>query len=270
MLPRNVPGDSGMTGDPSAVASNRERITWDIVAQALTRPYPVSAPMILLVSLVPVYLLIARRARAGAVFAPELALDRLLPLVPVWALIYGAVYAFLIVLPVFVVQRSELIRRTVWAYITVWSAAYACFVLYPTIAPRPEQVTADGFAAWGLRFLYDADPPYNCFPSIHVAHSFASALACHRVHRPLGLVALACASVVAIATLLTKQHYIADAIGGILLAVMAHAVWLRGYARANIPEVDRRVAPALALVASGIVGLGFACFWVVYQVTSRM
>jgi membrane-associated phospholipid phosphatase len=82
-------------------------------------------------------------------------------------------------------------------------------------------------------------------------------------------VAVACASLVAIATLLTKQHYVADAIGGILLAVAAHAVWLRGYARANIPELDRRVAPALALVVCGIVGLGFACFWVAYLVTSR-
>jgi membrane-associated phospholipid phosphatase len=221
--------------------------------------------MILLVSLVPFYLVIAGRARGSAVHAPELALDRLLPLAPVWALIYGVLYAFLIVLPVFVVQQNEMIRRTVWAYITVWSVAYTCFLLYPTIAPRPDTITGDGFAVWGLQFLYDADPPYNCFPSIHVAHSFVSALACHRVHRTLGLVAMSCASLVAIATLLTKQHYIADAIGGIFLAVVANAVWLRSYSRANIPELDRRLAPALALCVSGIVGLGVACFWVAYQ-----
>jgi membrane-associated phospholipid phosphatase len=226
--------------------------------------------MILLVSLVPFYLVIAGRARAGAVYAPELALDRLLPLAPAWALVYGALYAFLIVLPVFIVQQNEMIRRTVWAYITVWSVAYACFWVYPTIAPRPDEVPGDGFAVWGLRFLYDADPPYNCFPSIHVAHSFVSALACHRVHRPLGRVAVSCAALVALATLLTKQHYVADAIGGIILAVLAHVVWLRSYARANIPEPDRRLAPALALCVTGIVGLGLACFWVAYQVTTRM
>ena len=259
-----------MTREGSTSASDRIPITWGAVSQAVTRPYPVTYPMILLVSLVPFYLVIAGRARGGAVYVPELALDRLLPLAPVWALIYGALYGFLIVLPVFVVQQNEMIRRTVWAYITVWSAAYACFVLYPTIAPRPDTVTGDGFAVWGLRFLYDADPPYNCFPSIHVAHSFVSALACRRVHRTLGLVALSCASLVALATLLTKQHYIADAVGGAFLALVANAIWLRSYPRANIPELDRRLAPALALCVSGIVGLGVACFWVAYQWSTRM
>jgi membrane-associated phospholipid phosphatase len=221
--------------------------------------------MILLVSLIPFYLVIAGRARGSAVHAPELALDRLLPLIPTWALVYGALYLFLIVLPVFVVQQEEMIRRTVWAYLTVWIVSYTCFLLYPTFAPRPDKVMGNGFAVWGLRFLYDADPPYNCFPSLHVAHSFVSALACYRVHHTLGLVAVSCASLVAISTLFTKQHYVADVIAGIFLAVVAYAVFLRKYSRANIPELHRRLAPVLALCVSGIVGLDFACFWVAYQ-----
>ena len=245
------------------------RITWSTVGQALTRPYPVTMPMVLLVSLVPVYLVIAGRARGGVSYAHELALDRLLPLAPASALVYGALYAFLIVLPVIVIQREELIRRTVWAYIMVWSVAYVCFLLYPTIAPRPDRVTGEGFAVWGLRFLYDADPPYNCFPSIHVAHSFVSALACHRVHRTLGLVALVCASLVALSTLLTKQHYVADAIAGTLLALAAYGVFLRNYSRANTPELDRRLAPVLALCVGGLVGLGVACAWVAYRLSAR-
>lgn len=243
------------------------RVRWREVWRAITRPYPVTAPMVLLVALVPLYLVLAAHARAGVAYAPQVALDRLLPVVPAWALIYGALYAFLIVVPVFVVQRPEMIRRTVWAYITVWSVSYVVFWAYPTIAARPETVTGQGFAVWGLRFLYDADPPYNCFPSIHVAHSFVSALACHRVHRPLGRIALAGASLVAVATLLTKQHYVADAIGGMCLAGVANALCLRGYSSANIPDHERRLAPALALCVSGIIAAGIACFWVAYQLS---
>jgi len=254
-----------MTRDRSTSTSDGIRITWRTVGQALTRPYPVTIPMILLVSLVPFYLVIAGRARGSAVHAPVLALDRLLPLTPTWALVYGALYLFLIVLPVFVVQQDEMIRRTVWAYLTVWTVSYTCFLLYPTFAPRPDEVMGNGFAVWGLRFLYDADPPYNCFPSVHVAHSFVSALACYRVHRTLGLVALSCASLVAISTLFTKQHYVADVIAGIFLALVAYAVFLRNYSRANIPELHRRLAPVLALCVSGIVGLAVACLWVAYQ-----
>jgi membrane-associated phospholipid phosphatase len=221
--------------------------------------------MVALVSLVPFYLFIANRAQAGAPHKPALGLDELIPLAPTWALIYGALYAFLIVLPVFVIQQPELIRRTVWAYLTVWSAAYISFLLYPTVAPRPDTVTGTGFGVWGLRFLYDADPPYNCFPSLHVAHSFVSALACYRVNRTLGFVAITSASLVGISTLFTKQHYVADVIGGIFLAMIAYAIFLRGDSRANVPELDRRLAPFLAAVVAGIVGLGFAGTWVGYK-----
>jgi membrane-associated phospholipid phosphatase len=257
--------DRGVRRDSATSTPQPIRITWSTVRRALTRPYPVTIPMVLLVSLVPVYLVIAGRAGDSEVHAPALALDRLFPLAPTWALVYGALYAFLIVLPVFVIQQPELIRRTVWAYITVWSVSYVCFLLYPTVAPRPDTVTGEGFGVWGLRFLYDADPPYNCFPSIHVAHSFVSALACYRVHRTLGFVAISCASLVGLSTLFTKQHYVADVIAGILLALIAYVVFLRGDSRASVPELDRRLAPVLALVVAGIVGVGFAGYWVAYR-----
>ena len=238
---------------------------WNALAQTLRRPYPVTVPMVTLMLLVPVYLVIANRAAVGTVHTPSLPWDRAVPLQPTWALLYGALYLFLIVLPVFVVRQEEHIRRTFWAYLAVWVTAYVCFLVYPTVAPRAPAVVGDGFAEWGLRFLYDADPPYNCFPSLHVAHSFVSALTCYRLHRRLGVGALLCASLVAVSTVFTKQHYIADVIAGILLAVAAYVVILRGYARHNIPELDRRLAPMLAFVVLAIIGLGVVGFWIAYR-----
>jgi hypothetical protein len=139
--------------------------------QSLNRPYPVSVPMLVLVSLVPMYIVIASLMWARTLHVPEIALDRLVPLQPAWVLSYGVLYLFLILLPFFIVREAEHLHRTVLAYLAVWITAFACFLVYPTISPRPANVFGRGFAAWGLRFLYSADPPYNCFPSIHVAHT---------------------------------------------------------------------------------------------------
>jgi membrane-associated phospholipid phosphatase len=236
-----------------------------MIAQSLTRPYPVSIPMVVLVSLVPFYIFIAEMIHGRTLHVPELALDRLVPLQPGWALVYGSLYLFLIVLPVFVVRQQEQIRRTVFAYLMVWISAYVCFLLYPTMAPRPVSVIGEGFGVWGLRFLYSADPPYNCFPSLHVAHSFVSALTCYRVHRGLGFAATIGASLVGVSTLFTKQHYILDVIAGVFLACVAYVVFLRSYPRDEVPELERRLAPILALCIIGILGVVVACFWVVYQ-----
>lgn len=239
-----------------------------MVRDALVRPYRVTPAMVLLVSLTVVYLLIAERALTVPTARPELGLDRLIPLVPTWALVYGALYLFLILLPVFVLQDRDLIDRTVRAYLSVWLLSFAVFILYPTEAPRPDEVEGTGFAAWGLRFLYDADPAYNCFPSLHVAHSFVSAIACARVHRLLGRFAMLCAVLVAISTLFIKQHYVADVLVGSLLAVAACAVFFRGHSREAVPEMERRPAPALALVVAGIVGAVVIVYWVMYRISS--
>lgn len=242
----------------------------NLAIRSLTRPYQVSIGMVALMALVPFYIFIAHGVSDRTLHTPELALDGAIPLVPAWALVYGALYLFLIVLPVFVVREQEHIRRTFLAYLTVWIAAYVCFVVYPTIAPRGDDVAGEGFAAWGLRFLYSADPPYNCFPSIHVAHSFVSALACYPLNRRVGSFAIACASLVALSTLFTKQHYVLDVVAGVLLAGIAWAVFLRGYRREAIPARDQYLAPIFAVGILAISAIAVACCWVAYTVSGSI
>jgi membrane-associated phospholipid phosphatase len=253
-----------VTDDPSITAPDAAPVRWSLVAQALTRPYPVTPSMVVLVLLVPFYIFIGELMPDRTLHSPELALDRAVPLQPAWALVYGSLYLFLILLPVFVVRQQEQIRRTVLAYLMIWITAYVCFFIYPTQAPRPAEFVGQGFVAWGLRFLYSADPPYNCFPSLHVAHSFVSALACSRVHRGVGIGGVVCASLVGLSTLYTKQHYVLDVLAGILLASVAYAVFLRDCPREQNPDVYR-VAPVLALGLLGALGLAVACCWVMYR-----
>jgi membrane-associated phospholipid phosphatase len=237
---------------------------WRMAVESFKRPYPVRVSMVALVLLVPFYIFIAALMPGRPLHAPALALDRSLPLQPAWVIVYGSLYLFLILLPVLIVRDDELIRRTVLAFLTVWMSAYVCFLLYPTVAPRPAKVLGEGFAVWALRFLYVLDPPYNCFPSLHVAHSFVSALAVQRVHRRVGMAAIVAASLVALSTLFTKQHYVLDVVAGVMLAGIAYAVFLRR--RLEIPELDRRLAPMLALVLGGFVALVLAGFRVAHVI----
>ena len=113
-------------------------VQWSMVVESLTRPYRVSAPMIVLVALVPLCIVIAAAMPARPVRVPALSLDQMVPLQPTWALVYGALYFFLIALLVFVVREGVHVRRTVLAYLAVWITAYPCFLVYPTAAPRPR------------------------------------------------------------------------------------------------------------------------------------
>lgn len=237
---------------------------WRLLAASLARPYPVTPPMVVLMALVPVYLFIPGTLPGRPRFVPELAVDRWLPVLPAWAIVYGTVYLFLIVLPVLVVRHPPHIRRMYLAYLSVWVPAYIAFLLLPTVAPRPVNVAGDGFAVWGLRLLYSADPPNNCFPSLHVAHSLVSALSCSRVHRGLGAFAVFCALLVGVSTVLAKQHYILDVMAGLLMASLAYVVWLRGCRPEDVPELDRQAAPVMAVGAAGIAGLATVCLWVAY------
>lgn len=236
-----------------------------LVRQSLARPYKLTLPMVGLAAMVPFYLFIGRPAPGRVHHAPTIALDGVIPLVPAWSLVYGALYAFLIALPVFVVREEEHLRRTVRAYLAVWIGAYLVFLAYPTVAPRPATVDASGFGAWGLRLLYGMDPPYNCFPSLHVAHSFVSALTCVRLHRGVGIAALATAGLVALSTLFTRQHYVLDVIAGFLMALAAYAAFIRSQPGSEVPAADRQVAPIFAWGILACAGLGVAGYWVAYR-----
>ena len=218
-----------------------------------------------LVSLAPLYFVIGELTRGWPTYAPDVALDRALSLQPTWMLVYGSLYVFVVVLPLLVVRQQELFRRAMQAYLMVMIVSYVGFLLYPTAAPRPAQVLGDGFSAWSLRLAYSLDPPHGCFPSLHVAYSFVSALTCYRVHRGVGAVAVLWAALIGVSTLYTKQHYIADILAGIFVAYVAYVLFLRRYPREAVAESDRRRAPFRALGVIGIFGIIVAGFWVAYQ-----
>jgi membrane-associated phospholipid phosphatase len=196
---------------------------------------------------------------------PELAIDRSIQVEPAWMLVYGSVFLFAF-LPVFVVRGPELTRRVLWSYILVEFLAFGGFLVYPTVLPRPI-VSADGFLPWTLRLIYDIDPPRNCFPSLHVAWAFVAALSCHRVHRGVGLAAIAWASLIGISTLYTEQHYLIDVLAGVLMASVADILFLRSHDRRRVAHADVQTAPRRAIRIVWAYACVIALFAVVYSAT---
>ncbi len=236
--------------------------------ELFARPYPTSAgvlvPFAIFALLVPGYLVISASVRGGALHQPALALDRAWPVLPLWTLVYGSLY-FAVFLPMVVVRHEEHLRRTLWALVMVWVVGSIGWLFYPTVLPRPASAAiGEGFGAWTLRIAYGMDAPYNCFPSLHVAQPFLAAFTGGLVSRRLGRFAIGWASLVALSTLFTKQHYVVDVIAGIILAGAAYLVCLRRCPRAAVIELDERVVTAVVLGFAGFHALLLACFGVAY------
>ena len=242
---------------------------WSLTKELFTRSYPTSAavlvPCLVLALLIPSYLVIGAYARDRMLHQPALALDRALPVLPLWPLVYGSLW-MAVFLPMVTLRHEEHMRRTLWAFAMVWAIGAIGWSCYPTTLPRPTPAElGGGFGAWTLRIAYGMDKPYNCFPCLHVAQPFLAAFTCGLVSRRLGRVTLVWAAFVSLSTLFTKQHYIADGIAGVLLAGAAYFVFLRGYARTAIPQLDERVVTVVMLGFAGLHALLIAGFWVAYM-----
>ena len=221
--------------------------------------------MVALALTIPFYLYIAAVVQGAPAHAPALELDRMIPVQAAWAPVYVSLFLAAL-LPAFVLHQPELIERTVRAYLAAWLVAYAFFLLYPTLSPRPATAAGDGFLVWMLQTIWASDVRYNCFPSLHVAQCFIAAFACQRVHQGVGRCAFAWAAAVGLSTLFTKQHYVVDVLGGFALACVAYVVFIRSYPRDAVPADQRRLAPTLAAGAVGVYVLMLGGMWIAYAV----
>lgn len=157
-------------------------------------------------------------------------LDRMVPLVPWWMYIYFGCYLFWIANYILVARIHKDSPANFYRFVTTdMMSRIVCGLFYflmPTTNVRPE-VVGTTFADTLLRFLYSIDQPANLFPSIHCLVSWMCYIGIRGNERvPKWYRAFSCifALLVVISTQTTKQHYIADAIAGILIAEVLFAM----------------------------------------------
>ena len=109
----------------------------------------------------------------------------------------------------------------VLAVIVDLAVSYAIFFVYQTHIDRPLITTTD-LPSLLLKAVYQSDRPYNGFPSLHTSLSTMVVLLWRRAgFRASGVIAVWAGLIVA-STVLVKQHYFLDIVGGIAAGVFAY------------------------------------------------
>lgn len=124
----------------------------------------------------------------------------------------------------YVVKDLKRFNRLLLTFLGALSTSEIIYLLLPLGIHRPPPGT--GFWAPVFAVLQALDPPVNLFPSMHVVFTLLFNAATGREHpraRPwLVLWTIA----VAASTLLTRQHYVVDVIGGLALGIIAYRLYL--------------------------------------------
>lgn len=103
--------------------------------------------------------------------------------------------------------------------------AFFIFLLMPVQIFRPsDSILGSGLSSDALRFIYTIDEPYNCFPSLHVLHSWIIAIHFSRQKQEWAIIRfslLLAAAGVTFSTVIVRQHYVLDVVSSLVLA----SVW---------------------------------------------
>lgn len=168
-----------------------------------------------------------------------LGIDRQVPLIPGFIVVYLGCYLFWLVNYIWIVRQGrEHCMRFVTAEILSKFVCCAFFLLIPTTNVRPELIGNDIFTNM-LRVIYEVDAATNLFPSIHCLVSWFCYMGLRGQKKVPGAYrAFSClaAILVFISTQVTKQHYLIDIIGAI---VIAEGCWYLGYHTKWYQKTDR-------------------------------
>jgi membrane-associated phospholipid phosphatase len=140
-----------------------------------------------------------------------------IPFVPWTAIIYISIFVFLSIAGYFLPQKVFAQTVVVCLYILVFHTLI--FLFFPTTYPREDMQNPGGFLGWLIfNVIHNLDAPRNCYPSLHVSLPFTLSFIWLRYRPKIGVLFLVWAIVIALSTLTTKQHYILDVLGGIIVA----------------------------------------------------
>lgn len=132
-----------------------------------------------------------------------------------------SLYYLLMIYPILGRQSYEDSVRLGRAILSFSVFAFFVFLLMPVEIFRPDQaLIGSSLSSEALRFIYSIDQPYNCFPSLHVLHSWIIAIHFARLKQewpPIRIALLLAAAGVTFSTVIVRQHYVLDVVSSLVL-----------------------------------------------------
>jgi len=178
------------------------------------------------------------------------------PVIPsILEIAYALVYALapFAIAMLYAYGRREMVDEFLFVFAVGVLLCYAQFPFWPSDPPRvvfpgqdlPSYATA--FRRFNLWMLGNYGIHTSVFPSAHVAGAFAAAFGAMRVlpeRRWVSRFLLVIASLIAIATVYGRYHYLADALAGLLVALAAFGArtWLSDR-KICFQGIDGSIAP---------------------------
>jgi membrane-associated phospholipid phosphatase len=148
------------------------------------------------------------------------AIDHQIPFVDFFVVPYVIWYAFIFLMFVyFCIFDRAIYYRTLLSFCVGMLVCYVIYFFFQTTVPRPELVS-NGIFTRMVQYVYGADQPFNCFPSIHVLSSYLMILGIRHskmwtLRKDIFVSAVSYSII--LSTLFVKQHVVLDVVAGILL-----------------------------------------------------
>ena len=172
---------------------------------------------------------------AGSGFRLETVFDSAVPFVPEMVIFYVYLFSALVVFTMLYFAFVEYRRGYAlgWSLVAIFAIAIVIYMVFPvsTFWYRQELLAhpmSGSFWADQVYEVFASDTSFNCFPSLHAALSTICSFTWFRytkikpsmVTEVVAFTAFIVAVGVILSTLFIKQHYIADAVAGISLALV--------------------------------------------------
>lgn len=157
-------------------------------------------------------------------------LDMKIPFIKEWVIIYVVCYLFWAVNYILIAREGiEKCYRFVFADLLSRLICGIIFIVFPTTNIRPI-LSGNDITSQLMNFIYTVDPATNLFPSIHCLVSWFCFIGIRTSKKvPLWYKVFSCifAILVFASTQFTKQHYLIDVAGGVLIAELCYYIAFR-------------------------------------------